>query len=69
MAGGFDHVVGAADEPEVTVLVLLREIAGQIPAAGKTLAIAFLFVQISAKHRWPAGTQSQLADLFRFSVE
>ena len=38
MAGRFDHIVGATDEPEVTVAILLGEIAGQIPAAGETLA-------------------------------
>ncbi len=68
MARGFNHIVGAADEPEVTVGILLGEIAGQIPTAGEAFAVAFFLVQIGAKHRWPTRSQRQLADLVGFHL-
>ncbi len=61
VAGRLDHVVGAADEPEVAVGVAPREVAGQVPAAGEALAVALLLVQVAAEHRRPAGAQRQLA--------
>ena len=45
--GGLDHVVGAADEPEVAVGVALDEVAGQVEAVGEALAVALFLVQIA----------------------
>ena len=42
--GGLDHVVGAADEPEVAVRVALGEVAGQIQVVGEALAVALFLV-------------------------
>ena len=61
MAGGFDHVVGAADEPVVAFRVAHREIAGQVPGAGEAFAVALVLVQVAAHHRRPAGLQRQFA--------
>ena len=61
MAGRLDHVVGAADEPEVAVAVAPRQIAGQVPVADEALAVALLFPEIAAEHRRPAGLERELA--------
>ena len=62
VTGRLDHVVGAADEPEVAVGVAHREIAGQIPAVGEALRDSVrVFVEIAAEHRRPAGLQRQFA--------
>ena len=52
--GGLDHVVGAADEPEVAVGVALGEIPGEVEPVGEALAVALLLVQVAAEHRRPA---------------
>ena len=61
MAGALDDVVGAADEPIVALAVPHREIAGEIPAADETFAIALLFIEVGAHHRRPARPQRELA--------
>ena len=45
VARGLDHVVGAADEPEVAVVVALREVAGQVPAVRRSTSVALLLVR------------------------
>ena len=37
MSGRLDHVVGAADEPVVTIRIASRQVAGQVEATGETL--------------------------------
>ena len=59
--GGLDDVVGTADEPEVAVGVAPGEIAGQVPAVGKALAVALFLIEIAAEHRRPAGAQREFA--------
>ena len=62
MAGGLDHIVRAADEPEIAVAIAPREIAGEVPAAGEAGAIALLVAEIAAEHGRPAGPQRDFAD-------
>ncbi len=61
MAGGLDHVVGAADEPEIAFGVLFGEIAGEVPRTGETLSVALFLIQIAPHHRRPARFERKLA--------
>ena len=61
VAGGLDHVVGAADEPEVAVGVAPGEVAGEVPAAGEAVAVALRRRAVAAEHRRPARPQRELA--------
>ena len=62
MTRALDDVVRATDKPIIALGVAHGEIAGEIPAASETFAIALFLVEITAHHRGPAGTQRQLAD-------
>ena len=44
VSSGLDHVVGAADEPEVAVRVALGEVAGQVEVVGEAFAVALFLV-------------------------
>ena len=59
--GRLDHVVAAADEPEVAVGVATRQVSRAVPAAYEALAVALGLVQVAAEHRRPARSQGQLA--------
>ena len=61
MAGRFDDVVRASDEPEVAVGVPTREIAGQVIVADEALAITLLLAKIAAHHRRPASLERELS--------
>ena len=65
VTGALDHIVGTADEPVVALGVAHGEIAGQVPAADKALAVSLLFVEVGPHHRWPARAQCQLAHRHR----
>ena len=66
VAGALDDIVGSPDEPIIAFSVSHREVAGQIPAAHETFAIAFFLMEIGAHHRRPAWTQSEFAHRHRF---
>ena len=61
LAGEHQDVVGAADEPVVALGIAHREVAGQVPRPGEAFAVAFLLMQVTAQHRWPAGLQREFA--------
>ena len=61
MSRGLDHIVRAADKPEVSVRVPLGEVTGQVEGVGEALAISGLFVQIAAEHRRPAQPEGEFA--------
>ena len=61
VARAFDHVVDPADEPEVAVGILFREVAGQVPAVGEAFGVARFFAEVAAEDRRPARPERQLA--------
>src|SRR3989304_8006718 len=60
-AGGLDHVVGPADEPEVAVPVPLREIARQVETAPEALLVPLRLAPVPAEHGGPPRPERQLA--------
>jgi hypothetical protein len=63
MTGRLDHVVGAADEPEVAVRIAAGKVAAQVPAGAKALAVALLLAEVGAEHRRPAGRSASSPDV------
>ena len=61
VAGRLDHVIGAADEPEVAVAIPPREIAREIEAADEALPVARRLLPVAAEHGGPARAKGQLA--------
>ncbi len=62
---GLDHVVAAADEPEIAVGVTLHQVAAAIPAIDEATPVAFILTEIAAEHRRPARPEHQLTLLAR----
>ncbi len=63
--GGVDHVVVAADEPEVAVGVDAGAVAADVPAVLELALVGRLVVPVGAEHRRPAGLEGDQADAAR----
>src|SRR5581483_5925987 len=64
MSGDIHHIVHAAEQPEVTVIVLPRAVAGEVdvgPFRPVLLHIAIGVAPDPAKHRWPWGCDGEIA--------
>ena len=48
MAGRFDDIVSASDEPEMAIGIPHRETAGKVPAIGKAFRVVLGFVEVSS---------------------
>ena len=61
VARGVDHVVGAAHEPEIAVLVHSRAVAGDVPALAEARVVHLGVVPVRVEHRGPAGAHHEVA--------
>src|SRR5438128_2721243 len=68
VAGDVEHVVNAADDPEISVLVAARAVAGEIHAfeiAPVRLLVASLVAPDAAQHPRPRFSDDKFAALIR----